>query len=171
MVWADADISCHDWFIPDKGWCTAGSSCPLLKQRCFPEPVPAPAVWFGHSRWTENFPNEKPPSTSSLSRPLPLLLACIELGEYFTQGCRLSSGCYTFLGMTRGVQLLENSECIHILVLKAFRCFTHMLLLGLNYFKVIFLSGQEGFISKAIVYWGATAHVTHWLRNSCVHIA
>lgn len=54
------------------------------------------------------------------SFPLPSLLACIELGEYFTPGYWLSSGCYAFLGMTKEVQLLENSECIHILVLKTF---------------------------------------------------
>lgn len=34
---------------------------------CSSVPVPTAAVWFGHNRWTENFPNEKSPSSSSIS--------------------------------------------------------------------------------------------------------
>lgn len=72
------------------------------------------------------------------SFPLPSLLACTELREYFTPGCWLASGCYLFLGVTREIQLLENSECIHVLVLKAFRSLTYRLWLSLNYFKNYF---------------------------------
>lgn len=107
---------------------------------CSSVPVPTAAVWFGHNRWTENFPNEKSPSSSSSSCS-PLASGLQGTGRLFY--ARVS--CYQVVALGwLGVQSFwKTVKCI----LTSFQMLLHICCYWiLIILKLFFLGGQEGFV-------------------------
>lgn len=107
---------------------------------CSSVPVPTPAVWFGHNRWTENFPNEKSPSSSSSSSS-PLASGLHGTGRLFY--ARVSCYQVVALGRLGEQRFWETMKCI----LESFQMLLHICCCWvLIILKSFFLGGQEGFI-------------------------
>lgn len=99
---------------------------------CSSVPVPTPAVWFGHNRWTENFPNEKSPSSSS-SSSAPLASGLHGTGRLFY--ARVSCYQVVTLGWLGEQSFWETVKCI----LESFQLLLHICCCWVfNYFKIIF---------------------------------
>lgn len=107
---------------------------------CSSVPVPTAAVWFGHNRWTENFPNEKSPSSSSISCS-PLASGLQGTGRLFY--ARVSCYQVVALGWLEVQRFWKTVKYI----LKSFQMLLHICCYWiLIILKLFFLGGQEGFV-------------------------